>query len=208
MDQQHTFALEFLNVLPLDELAGANVLDVGAGPGYQTQWLREHGIDAVAVDIVKPIVDVPFIQFDAHALAATFKGVDVDAIWTHHALEHMENHMEVLRQFHATLKRNGWLFLTVPQIDNVISEGHIVSFTMPLVLYQLALCGFNVQSAHYGKFRSHLRVAVQKGTVPRDKSLHGLAKAGRLPPAAANSVLNTGRFNDTHVTNNWFTMGR
>lgn len=207
MNQQHTFALEFLNVLPLDVLAGANVLDVGAGPGYQTQWLREHGVDAVAVDTVKPIVDVPFIRLDAHNLAATFKGVDVDAIWTHHALEHMENHMEVLRQFHAALRPNGWLFLTVPQIDGIISEGHIVSFTMSLLIYQLAMCGFNVRDASYGKFRSHLRIATRKAKVPSNKSLQGLAKAKKLPQAAVTSVLETGRFNDTHVTNNWFNMG-
>jgi SAM-dependent methyltransferase len=208
MNQQHTFALEFLQVLPLDELQGANVLDVGAGPGYQTQWLREHGVDACAVDLVKPEVDVPFIKCDTHELRTMMvdNRVDVNAIWSHHALEHMSNHLDVLQQFHDVLHTGGWLFLTVPQIDDTISEGHIVSFTMPLLVYQLAMIGFDMPTAKWGKFRSHLRVAVRKTKPPKNRTLKGLAKAKRLPPAACAAVLDTGRFNASHVPNNWFTM--
>ena len=202
MNQQHTFALEFLEVLPIEDLIGCNVLDVGAGPGYQTQWLREKGVDAVAVDVKAPIVDVPFISCNAHGLAKKFGKMHVDAIWSHHALEHMESHMDVLRQFHRVLREGGWLYLTVPQIDNVISEGHIVSFTMPLVLYQLAICGFDLSTAKWGKFRSHLRVAVQAGDIPKDTSLRAL----QLPAAAAAAVEQTGRFDASHVPNNWFTL--
>lgn len=206
MNQQHTFALEFLQCLPLDELQGANVLDVGAGPGYQTQWLREHGVDTVAIDVLKPEMDVPFVQCKAHELSRLFKRTDIHAIWSHHALEHMSNHLDVLREFHTVLNKGAWLFLTVPQIDDTISEGHIVSFTMPLLIYQLAMCGFDMSTAKWGKFRSHLRVAVRNGKRPRDTTLKGLAKAGCLPPAACAAVLETGRFNASHVPNNWFTM--
>jgi hypothetical protein len=117
----------------------------------------------------------------------------------------MERHLDVLREFRRTLKPAGWLLLTVPQIDDVISPGHIVSFTMPLLLYHLALCGFDAGNAWYGKFRSHLRVVAKAIDLPGDTSLLRLACDGRLPDAATRAVITTGRFNASHVPNRWFT---
>ena len=55
-DQQHRFALELLEQLPMD--GWDTVLDIGAGPGYQAQWFAQQGKSVTAFDMVPPRVDV------------------------------------------------------------------------------------------------------------------------------------------------------
>ena len=202
-DQQHTFALEFLNALPIKR---GTVLDIGAGPGFQTQWFIEHGFDAVAVDVVKPRVDVPFLLADVGNVAIALDR-PVDAVWSHHMLEHVENPLRVLREFHRIIKPDGWLFLTVPQFNDTISSGHIVSYTMPLLIYHLALVGFDMRTSYYGKFRSHLRMAARKhpdGPLAGARSLAELARAHRLPMDATVAANMSGRFDSSHCRDRWF----
>jgi SAM-dependent methyltransferase len=200
-DQQHTFALEFLRQLPTLP-AGANVLDIGGGPGYQTQWMRQQGIDACSVDLSPPSVDVPWISADAHALP--FPDGSIDAVWTHHAFEHFRDPLGALAEVNRVLRADGWLFFTVPDTDGVVSSGHINRYDMPLVIYHLAMCGFDTNRGHFGKFRSHLRAAVRK-RCPADMetSVRALADQGRLPTTAAAAVRRTGRFDRAALVTWW-----
>lgn len=203
MNQQHTFALEFLTLLPLDTFN--TILDVGAGPGYQTEWLLHRGKDAVAVDVTPPIVDVPYMKADMTVEIPVDE--HVDAVWSHHALEHVENPQAALREFHRIIKPGGWLFLTVPQIDTTISNGHIQGYNMPLLVYHLALAGFDTASGHFGKFRSHLRVAVQNTSRNTKRgwnvSLSELSERGLLPHSTRDMIVSTGRFNGASLTTTW-----
>lgn len=200
-DQQHRFALEILDRLPLD---GWNtVLDIGAGPGYQTQWFLDHGKEAWAVDLAAPILPVPFVRADAHALPQADSSVD--AVWTHHAFEHMRDPLGALMEVSRVLRPGGWLFFTVPDTDGVISSGHINRYDMALVVYHLAMCGFDAANGHFGKYRSHLRAAVRKIDTPAtlDTTVTSLWKRGRLPASVGNDVTKTGRFSNSSLSTTW-----
>lgn len=200
-DQQHRFALEFLEQLPLGEFD--SVLDIGAGPGYQTQWLIENGKQAVAFDLVPPRVDVPNAQGDAHALP--FDDASVDAVWTHHAFEHMRDPLGGLMEISRVLKPGGYLFFTVPDTDGVISNGHINRYDMPLVVYHLAMCGFDTLTGCFGKFRSHLRATVRKIDTPDGpcSDVRTLLASGRLPSSVSDDVMRTGRFRKSSLVTKW-----
>lgn len=201
MNQQHDFALEFLRLLPVLP-ANARVLDIGGGPGYQTQWLRECTYNATSVDLSPPAVDVPWIAADAHALP--FADASVDAVWTHHAFEHFRDPLGALAEVNRVLRDDGWLFFTVPDTDGVVSSGHINRYDMPLVVYHLAMCGFDANRGYFGKFRSHLRAAVRKrGPADMQTDVRVLATSGYLPASAAETVRRTGRFDRAALMTTW-----
>lgn len=201
MNQQHTFALEFLRLLP-PLRSGSNVLDIGGGPGYQTQWLREQGYNATSVDLSPPTVNVPWVNANAHALP--FDDATVDAVWTHHAFEHFRDPLGALAEVNRVLRDGGWLFFTVPDTDGVVSSGHINRYDMPLVIYHLAMCGFDCATGRFGKFRSHLRAAVcKRGPADMQTDVRALADQGRLPTSAAEAVRRTGRFDRAALVTTW-----
>lgn len=199
--QQHTFALELLESLPLD--GWDSVLDIGAGPGFQTQWFVQQGKDAKAVDLCPPRVDVPWVNADAHALP--FDDASVDAVWTHHAFEHIRDPLGGLMEISRVLKPGGYLFFTVPDTDGVVSNGHINRYDMPLVVYHLAMCGFDTLTGCFGKFRSHLRAVVQKIDTPATlySDVQVLLAAGRLPSSVRDDVMRTGRFRKSSLVTKW-----
>lgn len=186
-DQQHRFALEFLEQLPLDGFD--SVLDIGAGPGFQTQWFIQQGKDAKAVDLCPPRVDVPWVNADAHTLP--FNDASVDAVWTHHAFEHIRDPLGALLEASRVLKPGGYLFFTVPDTDGVVSNGHINRYDMPLVVYHLAMCGFDTLTGCFGKFRSHLRAVVRKIDTPDG------------PCSVRDDVMRTGRFRKSSLVTKW-----
>lgn len=191
-DQQHRFALEFLGQLPMD--GWTSVLDIGAGPGYQTEWFLQQGKLTTAVDLTPPKVDVPYREADAHALP--FTAQSVDAVWSHHMLEHVRDPLGVLLEMSRVLRPGGYLFLTVPDTDGVVSTGHINRYDMSLVVYHLAMCGFDTRVGTFRKARSHLRSVVQKIDTPTelDTNVRSLWDRGRLPDCVGPTVLSTGRF--------------
>lgn len=197
-DQQHRFALEFLEQLPLDQFD--SVLDIGAGPGYQTQWLIERGKRATAVDLVEPVVALPdWVRADAHALP--MQDESVDAVWTHHAFEHIRDPLGALMEVSRVLRPGGLLFFTVPDTDGVISNGHINRYDMPLVVYHLAMCGFDAKAGCFGKFRSHLRAVVRKASTPDTPCSD--VRLLRLPDSVSEDVRQTGRFRKSSLVTKW-----
>lgn len=196
-NQQHRFALEFLNQLPME--GWGTVLDIGAGPGYQTQWFQEHGKQATAFDLSPPIEDVPFVTGDAHELP--FENESFDAVWTHHVFEHVRDPLGVLLETNRVLKPNGYLFFTVPDTDGVVSSGHINRYDMTLVVYHLAMCGFDVRAGYFGRFRSHLRAVVRKNATP-EALMQNVDKL-QLPVSCDETVRQTGRFTKGSLVTTW-----
>ena len=200
-DQQHRFALEMLELLPMD--GWDTIIDIGAGPGYQAEWFAQQGKSVTAFDMVPPRVDVPYVTGDAHALP--FDDESFDAAWTHHAFEHIRDPLGALLEVSRVLKPNGYLFFTVPDTDGVVSSGHINRYDMPLVVYQLAMCGFDTLTGCFGKFRSHLRAVVQKIDTPKRlcSDVQVLLASGRLPNSVGQDVMETGRFRKSSLVTKW-----
>ena len=89
---------------------GARILDVGCGGGKLVHILRSIGFDAHGID--------PFVRTEteyvrrAYLLETTPKGWDL--IMFHHSLEHMSNHVEVLRLAREKLAPGGTCVVRIP----------------------------------------------------------------------------------------------
>lgn len=198
-NQQHNFALEFLRTIPLAGIR--TLLDIGAGPGYQTQWFIEQGVQATAVDLQPPVADVPYIQGDAEHLPVP--NGSADAVWTHHAFEHMLSPLRALAEVNRVLNPGGWLFFTVPDTGGVVSSGHINRYDMPTVIYHLAMCGFDCTGGYFQRQRSHLRAAVRKvGPATLETSVSKLLPL--LPASCHAMIRETGRFDLASLETKWF----
>ena len=201
IEQQHRFALEFLEKIPLNKFD--SIIDIGAGEGLQSAWFHKHGKRVMAVDIRKPTATVPYILADAHDLP--FPDNSIDAVWTHHAFEHLRDPLGALLEASRILKPGGYLFFTVPQIGETMSSGHINAYNMPLVILHLASCGFDCKDGKFGKFRSHLRAMVRKIDTPAmpQTNIIALNEAGRLPVSVSSMVSNHGRFDGKALNVCW-----
>jgi SAM-dependent methyltransferase len=88
---------------------GARVLDVGSGAGDLTSILRSIGFDAHGID--------PFLKNETEfTRRMELKDVDPgwDLIMFHHSLEHMTDHLSVLREVRAKLNRGGQCLVRIP----------------------------------------------------------------------------------------------
>lgn len=191
---QHTAAMEFLAELPWNEFE--QVLDIGSGDGYATREFERRGKKCVAVDRVKPAdVAVRWLPADVQDLGMLGDGT-IDAVWSHHCLEHLDAPLVALKEWARVLRQDGWLFLTIPDCTEAVSTGHIHSFTWPMLAYNLAIAGFNLREATCYQVRSHMRVMARKQHLPGETDLTKLA--ARLPVPCANQIQETGRIQHWH----------
>lgn len=112
----------------LASLRGARVLELGAGAGHCSRWLRAQGIDAVASDVSASMlaasrqldaetrVRVPVLQADARALP--FAEASVDVVFTSYgALAFVPDADAVHREAARVLRPGGrWVFSTTHPI--------------------------------------------------------------------------------------------
>ena len=201
--QHHVFALEFLEQIDLNSFQ--SIIDLGCGDGDETEWFIARGKESVGVDLIVP--DGSFVKANFHALP--FGDREFDAAWSHHALEHTPNPLDALMEWGRVVKDGGLLFLTVPQIDNIISGGHINSFMPGDILYLLAIAGWDMSDGYFIKVRSHLRFIAKKVAVPcRENPTMSLsAVADRMPPMVAKEIKERRRFRSDFAKLRWIGEG-
>lgn len=99
---------------------GALVLDVGAGPGFDSTQLAELGFRPIAADLSRGMLDVgreafpvPRVQCDMRSLPIAAGGLD--GIWANASLLHLsrEDASVALAEFHGALRAGGVLHLSV-----------------------------------------------------------------------------------------------
>jgi ubiquinone/menaquinone biosynthesis C-methylase UbiE len=108
--------------------AGALVVDVGCGPGFDAALLRqEHGLNAIGLDYSHTMmqtgreqydIPVPFVQ--ASMSQMPFPPGSLDGIWACASLLHWPRAdlPAVLAHFARMLRPNGRFYLSVKQGDN------------------------------------------------------------------------------------------
>ena len=176
------------------------VADMGSGPGHQSFVLKTMGADVTCVDFRKPVYDD--LRWLPPDRIGELQGLD--AVWSHHCLEHIRDPIGALISWRRTLKPNGALFLTVPQFDVSMSSGHINLYNLPLLMYHLAVAGYNC-----AKQGSHLRAFVTRDERydPDQKVVTGLpelAKLGLFSPSVTKAIEDTGRFSPESIVLRWF----
>jgi SAM-dependent methyltransferase len=90
----------------------ARILDVGCGGGRLVHILRTLGFEAHGVD--------PFLKADQPYLRnISLENADAgwDLIMFHHSLEHMQNHVDVLRCARSKLNVNGTCLVRIPVVS-------------------------------------------------------------------------------------------
>lgn len=101
-----------------------NILDVGCGANLiYDEALIDLGHQVVGVDftwnflkLIRPGSRVPIMQADA--LALPFPDASFDAVVCSETAEHIPDDAAVVREIARVLRKNGWLFFTVPNLWN------------------------------------------------------------------------------------------
>lgn len=117
------------------------VLDIGSGEGEHKRFFEYFGKNVFSVDIVKSadyVGDFMQVDFDRK----------FDAVWCSHVLEHQRNVGLFLDKVFDVLIENGVLTIVVPihPRESLIS-GHITSWSVPLLCYNLIMAGFDCSEA-------------------------------------------------------------
>lgn len=100
-------------------LNGKKVLDLGCGPGRDSRFLGEQGLEIIAIDASKEMVEearrrapnAKVIQMDMRKI--DFPKGSFDGVWANFSLLHLkkEELPKVLSDVHQILKKEGVLFI-------------------------------------------------------------------------------------------------
>jgi SAM-dependent methyltransferase len=118
-----------------------SVLDIGSGDGHHKKLMEYLGKEVYSVDMVKDadyVGDFLEVDFDRQ----------FDAIWCSHVLEHQRNVGLFLEKLGSALKPDGVLAIVVPTHSrDVLISGHMTSWSIPLLCYNLVMAGFDCSEA-------------------------------------------------------------
>jgi len=178
-----------------------SVLDIGSGEGEHKRFLQFFGKEVFSVDMLKTADYV-----------GDFLAVEVDrkfdVVWCSHVLEHQRNTGLFLDKIFDVLKENGILAITVPAHPRErLMSGHLSSWSVPLLCYNLIMAGFNCNRANI-LATYELSLIVQKKLAAhkelRKNSAHGadagvefsdIAKYFPFPAQQGVELCSTGRIN-------------
>jgi hypothetical protein len=117
------------------------VIDIGSGDGHHKKLMEHQGKKVYSVDMVKDadyVGDFLEVDFDKQ----------FDAVWCSHVLEHQRNIGLFLDKLYSVLKPDGVLALVVPTHSrDVLISGHVSSWSIPLLCYNLVMAGFDCSEA-------------------------------------------------------------
>lgn len=141
------------------------VLDIGAGRGKHSRVFAQFNKAVTAVDIADFGIaqdNIEFINshFDTFTTERTF-----DCIWCSHVLEHQPNPHNFLCKLHDLLSDNGVLAITVPPLKDQIVGGHVTLWNAGVILYQLALAGFDCSQAAILAYGYNISIILNKTSI-------------------------------------------
>lgn len=141
----------------LGEKKSAEVLEIGCGTGYVLNGLKNKfpsyslmgsEIHLKGIEFAKKrLPNVDFIQLDATRIPFEEK---FDAVGAFDVLEHIEEDVEVMKNVHKSLKKDGLFFISVPQYMFMWSQADDIAFhkrryTRSEMKQKLESVGFEVE---------------------------------------------------------------
>lgn len=167
-DKQRDMVLSALDLVP-----GMNILDYGAAKASTLKKICE-----AKPSLVPHVFDVSsdyeaywtdWIEPDAQAsyvLPDRWRG-HFDAVTAHFVLEHVADPLSMLRELRSLLKRNGQLFLTVPNVlanpGDLLVADHINHFTEASLHAAFSTAGLRIETVAVNEFRGAFVVVARAG---------------------------------------------
>lgn len=119
-------------LLPGFTYAGAKILDIGAGKFLSWDYFKENfRIEIRGIDVGKDALDhakknhkYGMIPCDAHEMAEYFDPNSFDLLISFHAIEHMLDLPDVLKQCYKVLKPGGYFYFSAPSPSLHRESGH------------------------------------------------------------------------------------
>jgi SAM-dependent methyltransferase len=111
--------LDDLNRFALYLESGNLILDVGCGPGFDAELLREKGYRVVGVEFSNQMINVGKCYFPGNFIRADMVHLPfregIDGLWVNASLLHIERDAvsQTLQGFYRTLKSGGILYVSV-----------------------------------------------------------------------------------------------
>jgi SAM-dependent methyltransferase len=97
-------------------LSGERVLDVGCGPGWYTQALRERGADVIPIDYSEEELhlhgDPPEGAIVGDAMDLPLAAGSLDGVFASNMLEHTPDFRRVISEMARVLRPGGWIYLS------------------------------------------------------------------------------------------------
>ncbi len=100
-------------------------LDVGSGPGLFLKLVKADGGEAIGTELNARAAAKSSQEIGARVVAGTVKdldGRDFDVITLWDLLEHVNDPRELIKDCHARLKPNGWLFIETPDEASLLDR--------------------------------------------------------------------------------------
>ncbi|MGD8925791.1 MAG: class I SAM-dependent methyltransferase [Thioalkalispiraceae bacterium] len=114
-----TFVFDFFQ--RYKDLSGKVVIDIPAGDGHMSAFLKGVGADVRPFDLFPDFFKAEGIDCTEADLAEVLpiESNSADIVLCQEGLEHIPNQLFVLREFNRILKKNGKLIITVPNISHL-----------------------------------------------------------------------------------------
>jgi 2-polyprenyl-3-methyl-5-hydroxy-6-metoxy-1,4-benzoquinol methylase len=106
---------------------GAEVLDLGSGNGILSFFLKNKGYKVTCVEKNETSANYAKIFFDLEVLNcelqdAGFPDSSFDIVILRHSLEHIDGIQSIMKEMRKILKKDGQIFLEVPNINSLESK--------------------------------------------------------------------------------------
>jgi ubiquinone/menaquinone biosynthesis C-methylase UbiE len=218
LDERMIFATKLLEEAPLDKIK--NVLDIGMGRGEFASWFSKKGmmvtgtgINMSSYDLDEDILNdknINTVECDVEKMP--FEDETFDAVLASHILEHCFNLGMALKEIRRVLKKDGYLFVFLPEYVTTISVSHLTTgWNVGQLLVTLLLNGFNVRTGKFLHKEHQVCAFVQRSDTPlpplRGDSgdTHILYKAGFFPEQLKFADRNFESFEGYLTSLNWDT---
>jgi ubiquinone/menaquinone biosynthesis C-methylase UbiE len=146
----------------------AKILDLGCGPGYFLDWLKEHEFTDYAGVTLSP-GDIKICENKGHTVKKYdlsflpqkdgYHDESVDFIFLRHALEHSPYPIFSLMEYNRVLKQGAKMYIEVPQPDcdrrHEYNLNHYSILGSNQLVALLTRCGFNIDEFNNLEFDIH-----------------------------------------------------
>lgn len=110
----------------ISSLSGKKVLDVGCGPGHDTNYLRKRGIDCIGIDLSERMIEIARQNFGKKFEIVDFFNLKFesnyfDGLWCSSVFVHVarKDLPKIVENFRKVLKNNGSLGIITVQRQKV-----------------------------------------------------------------------------------------